>query len=838
VQLELLGQESNLLSMLVERPRRGRSSHWVVAWRSGLAASLLLGRAAAQDAPAAAAPSHLAPTPSTAVSVKADARLTETAERSGIKAVFTGDGLAVSSCSKLCKTGATELRLVVPEPLRHLPRQLRVLELKGGQRALWAQYGSETEHYSLVLLGAKKGASDAPPGAPELVFRGQSAPTALHLSIDPSKTGHELYVVDGEPAQACGHKFPARARRLDAGTGQFAPVRLPPLSARERSAATELQAEFAVPTPGEVLLRLESQLGPSVVLDGDRIAPWKEPYGLAVVGGPLPSADMQWVVEFAQPLSEAATLHAASEGRVFAVHFAPQPGRSYLVRLPKDLGCVAWVQNAAPLPVVEIMGRLVVDPPPTIPTLVTQLNSADPGWAGSALGLLGQPAQGALLTALPLLTAAGQSRAVQVAAASPWGARVLAHALEFGKGPAQVEAARALESRGAQGAEALEAQLATAQPEAIGRLSELVFRIDQALGVRVIVQGLGAEAAPRRDAFRHVFRSLYADPERRPPFERQLFTEGGFQELNAQAKLAVLTSLSPTSSWPGLGKALAEAASACDFAGAYQLVNLIAPRAAELPETRTWLVQWMGTSRPPHLTATERAALRVHILQTSRERAPVAVARELSPLALPLLSDENVRVRMAAADFLAQFPEAQADEPLRAALIKDVWPAVRVSAADALGARLSQSVSEGRTETREQQVEFLRKRLKKEDEPRVRRAILSALASDPTEQVRSILRRSLVRDDSYQVRAEAAQLLGKLCDVEATEALTRVALQLSQDQVDDDAVRWSLSAVRALSRLAPADLDERIAPLKGEHVPGVLRVRIQAELTSVTQCSK
>jgi len=44
--------------------------------------------------------------------------------------------------------------------------------------------------------------------------------------------------------------------------------------------------------------------------------------------------------------------------------------------------------------------------------------------------------------------------------------------------------------------------------------------------------------------------------------------------------------------------------------------------------------------------------------------------------------------------------------------------------------------------------------------------------------------------------------------------------------------------VRALSRLAPADLDERIAPLKGEHVPGVLRVRIQAELTSVTQCSK
>lgn len=771
------------------------------------------------------------------MSVKADARLTETAQRWGVKAVLLGDGVAVSSCVKLCKTGQSEVRLVVPEHARGLSRKIQVLELKGGQKALWVRYGTEDEHYSLVILGGKRGTGDAPPGPPELVFRGQSAPGTAQLSIDPGKNGNEVYVLGGEPIQACGRSFPVRAQRLDAETGQFMSVKLPPLTARQREAAMSVETVFASPTPGEVLLRLESQGAVSTALDGDRIATWKEPYAVAVVSAPLPSPDMEWVVEFAQPLVERATLYAASDAQLFAVHLEPQPGRSYIVRLPKALGCIAWVQNATPLPIVEIMGRLVVDPPPTVPSLVMQLNGAQPGWAGNALGLLGQPAQGALLTALPLLTPAGQSRAVRVAASSPWGARVLAHALEFAKDPAQAEAARALGERGAEGAQALEAQLTSARPEAITRLSEVLFRLDQERGARIVLQGLGADLAERRDAFRRAFRSLYADPEHRKAFDQELLVDGALLRLNGDAKLAVLTSLPPSSNWSAVEPALAQLADSADFDAGYQLVQLLALRAEAFPKGREWLVQWMGTTRPPQLKTTERAALRVHILQTVRERTKEETARVFSPLAVPLLSDANVRVRTAAADFLAAYPQAQSADTLRTLLRDDAWPAVRGSAALALGTLLEQSTGTALADVRQQHSDFLRKRLKKDDDPRVRGAILRALSSDPSERVRKVIRRSLVRDDAYQVRALAAQLLGKLCDAEATEDLTRAALELTKQQVDDHAIRWGLAAVGALARLAPPDLKERLRPLFSDQVPGLLRARIQSEVNSASRCS-
>jgi HEAT repeat protein len=781
--------------------------------------------------------SHLAPTPSTAVSVKADARLSETAQRWGVKAVLVGEGVAVSSCARLCKTGESEVRLVVPEQVRSLARKTQVLDLKDGQKALWVQYGDETKHYSLVILGARRGASHAPPGPPELVFRGQSAPGGAQLSIDPGKNGHEIYVLGGEPMEACGRSFPARAQRLDAETGQFVSVKLPPLTARQRQGAVVVETVFASAAPGEVLLRLESQVAPSTALDGDRIALWKEPYAVAVVSAPLPSPEMEWVVEFAQPLTQPAILHAASDTQVFALHFAPQPGRTYIVPLPQALGCLAWVQNATPLPIVEIMGRLVVDPPPTIPSLVMRLNGAEPGWAGSALGLLGQPAQGALLIALPLLTPAGQSRAVQVAAMSPWGTRVLAHALEFAKEPVQADAARALGERGADGAQALEAQLTTARPEAVPRLSALLFQLDEERGAALILQGLGEQVVQRQEAFRRTFRGLYSDPANRKAFDRQLFTQDGLLRLNTSAQLAVLTSLPPSSNWSDLESALAQVADHADFDAAYQLVPVLALRAAAFPQARDWLVQWMGTLRPPQLNATERAALRSHILQTVLEYTPAEAGQVLSPLAVPLLSDPNVRVRAAAADFLATFPDARGGGALREVLKRDAWPAVRGSAAQALGTLLQQSSGPGLAQHRQQQVEFLSKRLKNEDDPRVREVILRALSFDPTEQVRKVIRRRLVRDDAYQVRAEAAQLLGKLCDVQATEELTRAALQLSKQQVDDQAIRLGLAAVGALARLAPPDLEQRIQPLRAKQVPGLLRVRIQSELDSAARCS-
>jgi hypothetical protein len=98
------------------------------------------------------------------------------------------------------------------------------------------------------------------------------------------------------------------------------------------------------------------------------------------------------------------------------------------------------------------------------------------------------------------------------------------------------------------------------------------------------------------------------------------------------------------------------------------------------------------------------------------------------------------------------------------------------------------------------------------------------------------LRKALMRDEAYEVRIEAALTLGRICDVPSLEPLTQLAKQLARGQVDEGSIRLSLAAVTALGQLHPADLAQRLAPIRGDRVPRALAQRIEAELAAAPKC--
>lgn len=63
------------------------------------------------------------------------------------------------------------------------------------------------------------------------------------------------------------------------------------------------------------------------------------------------------------------------------------------------------------------------------------------------------------------------------------------------------------------------------------------------------------------------------------------------------------------------------------------------------------------------------------------------------------------------------------------------------------------------------------------------------------------------------MRGAAARALGELCDLSVLDELTRAALRLLVDRPSPADVSLGNAALSALGRLAPADLERRLAPL-------------------------
>lgn len=774
--------------------------------------------------------------PTTSLVTKADARTTETAGRWGIKAVFVGQGLVVSSCETPCKASQAELLVTVPSEALSTPRTVKVLQLKGGEQALWIRYGSTEEHYSLIILGGVRTQADQIPGAispPEVVFRGFSSPAGAKLSLHETKEGAAVYVTSSETKSLCGRNIPSSTQRLDAATGKFQLVKLSPLGASERNAAQVLKPTPATLKDTDLLLQLTSDTL-SAPTDGQRDQVWTTAYDAVSLRFNTKQSQEDLVFEFKEPLGEAVTLQLASESSVWTLQFEPFEGTTYALPRPPEAQCLALVHAVRPVGLVEVMGRINLEPPATVAGLVAQLETDEYSRSQRALALLGTPALSALLTAYPRLSPAGQVRALTIAERAPFGAPLLVLGLDLGPNAGYERSHAALIARKTAGRDALIDRLASDRVLSPDRLSRTLFEIDPSGGAQVIIKGMESAKPELRASYQKTFRSLFADLKTRPSFESPLFKEGQFERLNRFAQIAILRSLADSYDLANVQMSTLELARSANFREAYLLAPVLAARRSTLAGSTEILRSWLTSSAPSKLEAIERSALVVEILQQLRSPGHTPVGDSFGAVVTPLLASKNMRVRAAAAQFLGDFPHHNAGSALDHALRKDLWPEVRGASAAGLGKLLEPSSSSKLSaRDRASWEQALIRRVKRDDESSVRRALLRALSNVPTEAAVIAVRKRFNKDKAYEVRAEAALALGRMCDQQSVNDLTRVARALAQGQVDEGAVTLSLNAVSALAQLDPVDLKARVAPLLAPNVPGLLRARVSAQLTAI-----
>jgi HEAT repeat protein len=162
-----------------------------------------------------------------------------------------------------------------------------------------------------------------------------------------------------------------------------------------------------------------------------------------------------------------------------------------------------------------------------------------------------------------------------------------------------------------------------------------------------------------------------------------------------------------------------------------------------------------------------------------------------------------------------------ASEPLRELLEDDDWPLARVSAAEALGELPADQKVDG----------ALAEALEDDDSPSVRARSARALGARGAT-VHAELLREVLGDDEVapEVRREAATALGALCDADAVSLLTSEAKRLADPMLETGARSVASASARALGRIRPNDLAERLAPLLGKKSPSPARAVAQSVL--------
>lgn len=728
----------------------------------------------------------------------------------------------------------------------------RLVRLLGGETVLvssFADPGDPARSYAVVLLGPAKDATDGLERA--LLLKGFVAkePHAERpsLSIAPGTGGARLLLTSPTQGEvACGPLQPSRARLLDGARGEFVPVALPALGAQARKTAKKVHAVSAADAAPRVELFLGLVPDPELVpgpedaepvdaealVDGRRDLP-PAPHARALLHWPAGLTRQSVVVH----LAPAAGSEPGSAGELWLV------GERGVVQVELAQGAVELAQSAAD-PRVEV----------PLPEELREGCLAVVTGAKSRVVELGGVVEGALPSAERAVATLGDAQTELTA-------RIL-----VGAGPAlvlaQVPTFRAASVRGRA---ALESAFRTLAPEQAGpawagvvavgdaaevqraraRLRELPDRgtaallgalgkarpAEQSKLVRVLGEGapdaavdaLGTLLVQSSKAQRQELRLAVAELGRSEAFL------GAIERALAEGKLATPARIEIFRALGRRVTRLGEPARAevyrlfarPTFTEAYLLSGVALELARREPAAQRQLAIWLEGAVPAK-TPSERAALRAQILGLGLEREVLGLW--LARAARARLHDDSMRVRRAAALYLAVSPDPAAGKELGSVLAQDEWPVVRQASGAALGAlRKQQGHAEGIDPG-------LARALAKDESSLVRAEIARALGHFPTETSLAGLRRALEKDPDASVRAEAARSLGLVCDAKSVDALTAAARGLLAGVKDDAEVRLGLYAAGALARIAPPDLDARLRPLRAKSAAGGLSARIDAEV--------
>lgn len=621
-----------------------------------------------------------------------------------------------------------------------------------------------------------------------------------------------------EDVQLCGRPTLLEPRRLDP-QGRPAPVKVQQLSLEERRTAPVLQARpSSGPTPGGNPLRAlaaSSAIGdPGALTDGRDDTVWAEARGgdgrgEFVLLRPLSGVRLVALELLARPSGEIApgatgprSLWLATRGALYRVDWQQDPFRApgawYRVELPAPLevDCIGLVLERAfseradarvTLAEVRGVGELAgLD----VAALVGRLATPGPDGDAAASALLASGASGveAVLHAFDALGALGRARALDVLESAPCelAAPAYADVLDDADARNRRRAHTRLRACGADAEGALRAGFERGSGASGVLFARELASLDPALAVQLLGPRLAAAEAEHRAGYREALTRAARDPSAEVATRHLLETPG----LGSSAQVELVRALSERllELEPQASVALARAfAGAQGFEQRYLLLEP-ASRLAPADPTAAAFIDSALSDPDPYL---RWGAVRV------APAVPGSGARLLAAL-----RDPAVRVREAAAIRLGELALPGADVALVERIARDAWPLVRSAAARSL-ASLGPSLA-----VDDALVGALR-----DASPSVRTEALRALGSRGARAaLPDIASRLRDEDEAAGVRAAAAEALAALCDHGQLDELTRAARGLLAEPPAPDAVTLGAAALAAIGRIAPTDLERRLAP--------------------------
>ena len=638
----------------------------------------------------------------------------------------------------------------------------------------------------------------------------------------------------GQPETALG------AQGLNPGSMKLVGATLPRLDKKAREAAQRVVAQVRT-SPTAPLARVlvatgGSSPGAPALTDGKVETSWSEARSgdghgeFATMRSPseVPIHGLVVTITPTKARPEGAapkTFYVTTDEKMFLVTMPEdawsKTGQSYDVPLPEPVrtGCVAivldesYARSAAPEVSISEIGAVTkfdVDGA-KIGDVAKALSTPRGEEAAALLRRAGIEGLTAVVAEYGSLDARGRALAVDVASSAGAcdgpAAELLTRALADREAEVRKRALGRIERCGKAAGPALVLAVASDDEARRAASAPLLATVAPSLAVEPLAEQMGKGTPDTRRAVRGAFARAAAVSSR-----DKLLALIGKRELTAPARLDLLRAM---------GAKLPELRPEVDVA----LADLL--RGTPDMPTRYLLAQPLA-----HLATSGELSRLAELVRRDPEWAVRARAVELSagiaPLASTLVAaaaDPEPRVREAALKAIGTSGLGAGAPAAAQALGKDDWTFVRMAAAEALGA-LPQDA--GATNALVLGLA--------DASPKVRWTSVSALGKQrATAQAPRVRERLDDTKEDPDVRALAARTLGLMCVQNAADRLTKLA-HLSRSPVDEADERIGVAAIEALGALHPADLEARLAPLRGKDVRMPVRRAAERAMIEPSSC--
>jgi HEAT repeat protein len=801
-------------------------------------------------------------------------RLSPSATQAAIAVGASPGRLHVAACAGASCDWERGLTIPLPDAVARALRQehVRTLQLAAGQRAIHVRVPVAREDtWEAVIHSALKPARE-----PVVAFEGF---TGLRLDANGERRGHRVQITsnnDGtstvvigterDDVTLCGRPTLLAPKVLLPRDLRLHRLKLQRLTQEERASALSVVAAPAqVELSKEPLMRAlaaSSAIGrPDALSDADAISYWAEnkagggrgefvvmdaPIELPIAGFSLVLPSYPGRAEGTRPLVAPERLWIATDDSLYSVRLPPvvETGspQGFAVQLPGPIrtSCVALVLESAQVPAPPGAGPSPAgaNGPPAIPSVAAlgiaefdakvevdeqQLEVAVQALDGQGpevesaqafLAAVGQRSLKPLLAAYTMYSAAGRARALNVLDRLPCGIAGEGYAAAVEEEPSTESdhALRRLRECGRAAAKVVSKSIAAATGRRLVELSYWLAQTTPNLAVRLFLKQMPSSPPERRRVLRSSLATALATKLADQRVEEYL---DGTRKLRETALIDLMRALGPRISEfrePATRRLTQLLADRSSYRTRYLLLEPMANLAVQDPVLAEQVKNILQGD--PNLPVRARAA---------RLMPPTG---ELAPVLLGAVSDPAVRVREAAIANIEERQLVSAEPALVERLERDSWPLVRAASVRALN-KLPASASVDRA---------LAKAVR-DASPMVRRPAIVALgqrhALAHVEALRYILSDA---DEDTHVRAAAAAALGQMCDRESVEPLTQYAGKLQTAMSTEAESTLGRAALMALGRLAPPDLERRLAGFQAADVPVWARRVAAAARTHPQRC--